>query len=137
LYEQERRRIASRFDEAVRLAEEAFTGEFAGLVNHLVERLTPGADGQAKVFRDSAVGNLTEFFSRFKDLNVHSNTELDRLVAAAQQAISGVAPDTVRDSAGLRQQITNQLSGVQASLDQLLVDQPRRRILRQARGGGS
>ena len=51
-------------DEAVRLAEEAFTTEFARLVSHLVERLSPGVDGQAKVFRDTAVGNLSEFFDR-------------------------------------------------------------------------
>jgi hypothetical protein len=36
----------------------------------------------------------------------------------------------VRDNDGLRQQVATQLSAVQATLDQLLVDQPRRRILR-------
>src|SRR5918997_5408520 len=35
LYQQERARIVSRFDEAVRMAEEAFAAEFGRLVSHL------------------------------------------------------------------------------------------------------
>ena len=42
LYEEERRRVAARFDEAVRLAEQAFATEFAKLLSHLTERLTGG-----------------------------------------------------------------------------------------------
>jgi hypothetical protein len=137
LYQQERQRMTARFDEAVRLAEEAFTAEFARLVAHLSERLTPGVDGQAKVFRDSAVGNLAEFFERFKMLSVGSNAELEQLVETAQRAIGGAAPAAVRENSALRQQISVQLASVQASLDQLLVDQPRRRILRQGREGGT
>lgn len=35
VYEQERARVAARFDEAVRLAEQAFAAEFAKLLSHL------------------------------------------------------------------------------------------------------
>ena len=66
LYEQERDRVAARFEEAVRLAEQAFTEEFARLVEHLTERISGvGEGGEPKVFRDSAVGNLVDFFERF------------------------------------------------------------------------
>src|SRR5262249_49401435 len=44
LYRQEQERIAGRFEEAVRLAEQAFVSEFAGLVGHLAERLACGPD---------------------------------------------------------------------------------------------
>ena len=82
LYEQERARVAARFDEAVQLAEQAFLEEFARLVAHLTERITGvGEDGQPRVFRDSAVDNLSEFFDRFRELNVRSNEQLDELVA--------------------------------------------------------
>jgi len=128
--------LAARFDEAVRLAEEAFASEFAGLVGHLVERLGGGTDGKPKVFRDSAVQNLREFFERFKSLSVSSHPELERLVQTAQQALEGKSPQAVRDSESLRRQIAVQLSTVQSVLDGLLVDQPRRRILRQAKAAG-
>ena len=131
LFQQERNRIAARFDEAVKLAEEAFVGEFSKLVSHLVERLTQdGADGERKIFRDTAITNLTDFFERFKGLNVRSNADLDRLVETAQRTLSGVDPHIVRSSDSLRAHVTTELSAVQSVLDGMLVDQPRRRILR-------
>ena len=69
LYEAERARVAARFDEAVQLAEAAFLEEFGKLVSHLSERISSvGEDGKPKVFRDSAIGNLGEFFERFRNL---------------------------------------------------------------------
>jgi hypothetical protein len=138
VYEQERARVAARFEEAVRLAEQAFLEEFARLVEHLTERLN-GAndDGTPKVFRDSAVGNLLGFFDRFRELNVRSSPQLDALVEEARRAVRGVAAQDLRDGDGLRQRVATQLARVQSSLDALLVDRPRRRILRQAAAGGA
>ena len=42
----------------------------------------------------------------------------------------GVEPQTLRDNAGLRQHVATELSRVQSVLDGLLVDRPRRNILR-------
>jgi hypothetical protein len=133
LYEEECRRVQARFDEAVRLAEEAFTAELAKLVSHLTERLSGEADGKPRIFRDSAVENLTEFFGRFRQLNVRSNAQLDQLVADAQRVIRGVEPQALRDNAGLRQHVATEMSRVQSVLDGLLVDRPRRNILRRPR----
>ena len=130
LYEQECRRVQSRFDEAVQLAEQAFLDELSRLVEHITERLSGQDDGKPRVFRDSAVTNLTEFFERFRTLNVRSSDQLDELVARAQQVIGGVEPQQLRDSAALRSRVVNQLASVQSSLDGLLVDRPRRNILR-------
>jgi hypothetical protein len=133
LYEQECQRVQSRFDEAVRLAEEAFTTELAKLVSHLTERLSGQEDGKPKTFRNSMVENLTEFFQRFRELNVRSSEQLDQLVGQAQQVIRGVEPQDLRDNAGLRQHVATEMSRVQSVLDGLLVDRPRRAILRRPR----
>jgi hypothetical protein len=133
LYQQEALRVAARFDEAVQLAEQAFTEELAKLVSHLTERLSGSDDGKPKVFRDSAIENLQEFFSRFRHLNIRSSAELDQLVDRTQRLVRGVAPQDLREDATLRQQVTGQLAGVQAVLDGLLVDRPRRNILRRAK----
>jgi hypothetical protein len=130
LYAQECRRVQSRFDEAVQLAEQAFLEELARLVDHITERLSGQDDGKPRVFRDSAVTNLTEFFERFRTLNVRSSEQLDELVARAQQVIGGVEPQQLRNSEALRSRVVSQLAGVQSSLDGLLVDRPRRNILR-------
>jgi len=130
LYQQECERVAARFDEAVRLAEQAFMEELQQLVAHLTERLTGQTDGRPKVFRDSAVNNLTEFFDRFKQLNVRSDEDLDTLVDQCRGIVNGVEPQTLRDNQGLRQHVAAELGQVQGVLDDLLVDRPRRNILR-------
>ena len=52
LYEEQCERVQSRFDEAVRLAEEAFTAELSKLLSHLTERVPVSKDGKPKIFRD-------------------------------------------------------------------------------------
>jgi hypothetical protein len=133
LYEQECQRVSARFDEAVQLAEQAFVDELSGLIAHLTERLTGQSDGKPKIFRDSVITNLTEFFERFQHLNVRSNEELDQLVERAKQIVGGREPQQFRDDEGLRNSVSRQLSSVQSVLDGLLVDRPRRNILRRPR----
>jgi len=133
LYEQECQRVQSRFEEAVRLTEDAFLGELSQLVSHLTDRLSGQSDGRPKVFRDSAIGNLHEFFERFRSLNVRSNEQLDVLVAQCQGIVQGIQPQELRKRGELRQQVASELSGVQAALDGLLSDRPRRQIIRTAK----
>ena len=133
VYRQECERVTNRFDEAVQLAEAAFVEELQSLVSHLTERLSGQADGKPKVFRDSAIENLTQFFERFRNLNVRSNEQLDDLVSQCQQVVSGVEPQSLRDNQVLRMSVAGELSQVQSVLDDLLVDRPRRNILRRPR----
>jgi hypothetical protein len=129
-YQQECARASARFEEVVEMAEQAFLDELTKLLTHLTERLSGSEDGGPKIFRDSAVGNLQQFFERFRDLNVRSSPQLDRLVEQCRQVVQGVAPQQLRDQDALRRLVATQLSGAQSVLDGLLVDRPRRRILR-------
>ena len=130
LYQQECQRIAARFNEALELAEQAFGEELGKLIKHLKERLSGAVDGKPKVFRDSAVINLTEFFQRFRSLNVRSSEQLDEIVAQAQRIVQGIEPQQLRDNRSVRETIAGELSQLQASVDDLLIDRPRRSILR-------
>jgi hypothetical protein len=137
VYQQEQERVKARFEEAVQLAEQAFLDEFARLVAHLTERITgSNQDGTPKIFRDSAIDNLCDFFERFRTLNVRSNQQLDELVAQAQRTVRGVAAQDLRDGASVRQEVATQLARVQTTLDEMLIERPRRRILRNATIGG-
>ena len=134
VYQQEQERIARRFEQAVQLAEQAFIAEFSKVVSHLTERLSGNNDGEGKkIFRDSAVSNLTDFFERFRTLNVNSSNQLDELVEQAQRIVQGVNAQELRDNDSLRQHIATQMPGVQSVLDGMLVNQPRRRIVRSHR----
>jgi hypothetical protein len=137
VYQQEQARVRERFESAVELAEQAFAAELQRLVAHLAERLTGLHDGQPKVFRDSAVENLREFFERFRQLNIRSNSDLDALVEQAQQTITGIEPQQLRDSVRLRQMVANDFEVIQAAVGEMLVDRPRRNILRRGGVGGA
>ena len=137
VYQQEQARVRERFESAVELAEQAFATELQRLTAHLAERLTGLHDGQPKVFRDSAVENLREFFERFRRLNIRSSPELDILVEEAQQVITGIEPQQLRDSVRLRQMVTRDFEQIQASVGEMLVDRPRRNILRRGNVGGA
>jgi hypothetical protein len=136
VFEEERRRVLGRFEEAVRLAEQAFATEFGRLLAHLAERLTNDETGERRVFRDSAGRNLTEFFQRFGQLNVRSNPELDALVEEAGRLVQGVSPQQLRDSDSLRLQIAGDMGRVRERVEGLITDAPRRRLVR-ARPAGN
>jgi hypothetical protein len=137
VYQQEQARVRERFENAVELAEQAFATELQRLTAHLAERLMGLHDGQPKVFRDSAVENLRDFFERFRRLNIRSSPELDALVEQAQQTINGVEPQTLRGSNRLRQMVARDFEQIQARVGDLLVDRPRRNILRRGGVGGA
>jgi hypothetical protein len=137
VYQEEHARVRERFESAVELAEQALATELQRLTAHLAERFIGLHDGQPKVFRDSAVENLCEFFERFRRLNIRRSSELDAPVEQAQQTINGIEPQTLRDSNRLRHMVALNFEQIQASVGELLVDRPRRNILRRAGSGGA
>lgn len=133
LYQAECERVRQRFNEAVRLAESAFAEELTTLVNHLAEKLSGQEDGKPKVFRDSAVTNLREFFDRFQHLSIHWDDQLEQLVQRAQTVLSGSGPQDLRDGETLRREVATGLAQVSTALDHWMSDRPRRSILRRPR----
>jgi hypothetical protein len=130
VYEAECRRVRERFDEAVQIAESTFAEELSQLVSHLASRLSGDDDGKPKIFRDTAITNLREFFDRFEKLNINSDEQLEQLVARARGLLGGVRPEELREQESLRQRIASGLVRVEASLDGYLAERPRRNILR-------
>jgi hypothetical protein len=131
LYAQEQERIRGRFEEAVKLAEEGFTAEFAKLVGHLAEKLTGETeDGKPKIFRDSAVKNLTEFFEVFRALDTGSNAALAQLVDRAQQMVNGINPDDLRGEKNVlvRKSVAEGMAAIQTQLEGMLVTKPSRKL---------
>lgn len=128
LYEQEQRRVAARFDEAVQLAEQHFIEQFSAMIARLAERLTPAPDGTVKTFQESTLGNLREFFERFRELNIGSNQELDQLVDEAQQALSGVDAKGLRKDTLRRQTVGESMQEISQRLEALMTDRPARKI---------
>lgn len=128
LYERESQRIKARFDEAIRLTDEAFASQFQQLIVHLADRLAGDTDGKPKVFRDTAVKNLTSFFETFRALDPGSNSQLQQLVTQAQQVVAGITPGDLRDSADLRTRIAAGLAPIRTAVDAMMINRPTRAI---------
>jgi len=63
-------------------------------------------------------------------LNIRSSDQLEGLVNQCQRLVQGARPQSLREDPALRNRLAGQLSGVSASLDGLMVDRPRRNLLR-------
>lgn len=130
-FEAEKQRVTQQFEAGVREAEQEFIKQFEGLLSHLADRLTPDpVTGEAKTFKAASLDNLNEFFERFKSLSIGSNDRLDTLVTEAQDIVSGLNPKTLRNNVTLRESIAANLASVRDTLDTMIIDRPRRRIIR-------
>jgi hypothetical protein len=65
-------------------------------------------------------------------LNVQLTSLKAELVDQAQRVVNGVEPQALRNNTVLRQEVATHLAAVGATLDGLLVDRPRRNILRRS-----
>lgn len=122
LYEQEQQRIAARFEEAIRLTEEAMTAELSELVGHLCDQLTgAGGDGKPKVIRESALNNVQEFFAKFSTVGIRSNVQLEELAKKARDLVNGVDTKDLRKDGSMRADIAAKMAEVRAKVDGMVV----------------
>jgi hypothetical protein len=129
VFQEECQKAQNALQESVTLAQQAFVLQFKDLVDSLHERLTPSADGTKKVFRDSAVENLTQFFTRFQSLNITGQADLEALVLEAKSLIAGVEPSDLRNLETLRKDVQAGLGSIQEKLAPLVVNKARRKII--------
>lgn len=130
LYAQEQARIQQRFEQAVTMFEDGFAEQLRELIAHLIDRLTDNPDGTPKTFRKSTIENFQEFYQQFKKLNVRGSTELDALVSRANDLVAGVDQQELRNNSSRRQDLSAQMREVENALDDLVANQPRRRVMR-------
>lgn len=128
LYEIQKQRIAAKFEEALALTEQGMAEELGELVQGLADKMVSSEDGKPKRISDKAVGGFLQFFERFKEFNVGSNAELDRLVEQAKSLVLGVTPNELRKNLDKRAVLKEGLDQIREQLSAVLVDRPRRAI---------
>ena len=129
LYAQEQNRVQQRFEDAVAMAENAFAEELSGLISHLIERLTDDPDGKKKKFQASTIENFKEFYQNFSRMNVRSNAQLESLITQANNLVSGITPNDLRQNNDLQVSLRTQMGELKTSLDSVIREAPRRRLL--------
>lgn len=128
LRQAETEKMEKQFSDAGEQIKSALRVGFAELVKHMQERLTSAPGEKAKVFRDSAIGNIQEFIETFNQRNLMNDVELAQLVARAQSVLANVTPQKLRQLDDVKKTVTSGLSEITAELEKMIVEQPGRKF---------
>ncbi len=128
LYEREKDKFQTLMEETRELATVALREEFAGIVRHMVERLSGAEDGKPKKFKNSMMEKMGEFLESFGDRNLFNDDKLAALVDQARDVVNGLSTDELRQDANLRKYIADEMNQLRISIDGALEDLPRRKI---------
>jgi len=127
VFQREAERVAAQFNRAAELAETALASEFGSMLERITETLRgTDTDGRPRVFRDSMVGNLRDFFQRFRFLRVGSGAELAALVDHAEQLTRGISPQLLRDDSAARALFVDQVARIENQLTAAVIPAGRR-----------
>ena len=108
--------------------------KFKGLVDHVMDRLSPDETGNRKIFRNSMVDNLKQFIHDFQSLNITNDTQLAEEIHKVSLLVDGVDANSLRNSENLAEHVNQIMGRVQANVDLLIETAPKRRVRYQKEG---
>lgn len=118
----------SDFQNALDMAKSLLFEELSGIVEHMAQILTPGADGKRKKFKDSSVETARQFFDNFDFRNFSDDKELSKLVDKMRAALKGASPEDLRKDETVKARVRAAAESVKASLAELVTTAPGRAI---------
>ena len=98
------------------------------LIDHLVERLTPGPGGAKKMFAPTTITKVVDFLELFSARNVCGDHELALLADQAKEVLAGQTPESIKDDDEVKAVVAGRMSMVKGFLDKLVQDMPERVI---------
>lgn len=128
LFAQEKERIADLIEEAKIAGLCLIREAFKELVDHLVEKLTPDADGTRKRFFASNIEKVREFFEAFKLRDIANDKDLEALVGKAKDLLEGIDAKQIRTSNELASQVKTGFAKIQKNIDTMIKKGPKRKI---------
>jgi polyhydroxyalkanoate synthesis regulator phasin len=126
--EREAARLSSMFDDVKANATAILRAEMQGLVDHLLDRLTPNEDGKRKRLSKSAVTNIAEFLDTFQMRNVANDADLEALLKKTNLILSGIDVDLIRDGTVSLDDARKPFEELKKKIDVLVEAAPRRLI---------
>lgn len=128
LYEVEREKAKKRWADASEEVVYALREEFAKLIGHISEKLTPSPDGSKKVLKDAALDKVLEWIDLFSKRNVLDDKQLDVLVKRSKDVLNGVDLKSLRKDESAKDLLAKRMETVKVKLDAMLVNKPARLI---------
>lgn len=132
LFKKEKAKMEQKWQEAQQEIVVLLRAEFKGLVDHMVERLTPDEeaeeDSRKKFFKGATITNVSDFLGTFPFRNVCNDKELDSLVDKAKKLLDGIDPKEVRKDESIKSDLQKNFKVVKKELDKLVKVKPKRMI---------
>lgn len=125
IYSREQQKAEARVADATEQIIATLRLSLKGLVDHMVERLSPDADGKPKVFKSSLVGNMTEFLATAKQRNITGDVEFDKLADQAASIMNGVDIKTLKDNKSVRDYVLKGMETIKGQMDLLVTTKTR------------
>ena len=132
LFAEQQEALKATFQNAQELGKQLLLDEFSGLVEHLQERLTPGADGKAKRVKTTEGRNvitaLQEFAQNYSNRDLAGWGELEALVTRARKLCEGIGIDDLKKSETVRSTLQASMGTLKGELDKLIITAPTRAL---------
>lgn len=130
---EEEKKLRDEFEKARVQIVEALWTEFQTLVNHVVDRLTPGADGKRKVFQEGTIENIRGFIEAFGNRNAFNDARLANAVERAKQILDNLGgkggesvAQRLRDFEAVRNKTAEAFGALKTEVDKGITELPGR-----------
>jgi len=129
IWKREREKAEKEWATAAEHIQATMRQSLLDLVQHMRERLTGDSDGKPKMFRDTLVTNMREFLEWFEPRNITDDSEMAKVVEQCRKVLGSADAQTLRDTPTVRAKVATGMAQVEAELDKLVADKPKRRTL--------
>lgn len=129
IYEREKTRAERDWAETRETIQQVLRANLSEMVNHLVDRLQPEADGKTKIFRESSLDKLSDFLETFDNRNITNDVQMKVLVDKAKGLMKHADPEMLRTHDDVRNFVRNGFETIKQLLDPMVIAKPTRRVI--------
>lgn len=120
LRQREADKLSRIYSDAGQEIKNALRMMFQELLEHATDRLRTEPGKDAKVFRNSMITNISDFFDTFPARNLMDDAELAAVVTQCKEVMAGVTPDVLRKDMGVRDATLTKLAEIKALVDPMI-----------------
>ena len=126
IYKREKEKFEAMMEETRQMATEALAGELGEIVQQLVDRLN--GNGKAKSINSAMLNKMRDFLDAFETKNLFDDEKLNEIVTQAHSVIDGISPYGLKYNEVMRKRITDSMSDLKETVNDIIQDLPRRKI---------
>src|SRR5581483_3431509 len=117
LFLEEQEKIREQGKQTLEELQQLMRAQFVQGVEHMLDRLTPGANGKKKIFKDSSINGFKEWIDFYEARNIADDQELSKIVELAKLALDGVDPEVLRNNEAVRSAVAQHFSEIKSIID--------------------